>query len=147
ATVENRPGASGMIGGDMAARAPGDGYTVVIGAASPHTLLPLLYEKMGKTQDNLTPLCQIRYKPPYVVVPADSPANTIKELIDYVKKDPGKFPYGSAGTGTSQHVFVELFKQRAGLDMYHVPYKGSGQMVTDLMAGRVLMVIEQGPAV
>src|SRR5690606_24787541 len=119
AIVENRPGASGMIGADIAARAPGDGYTVVIGAASLHSILPLLYEKMGKTQENLIPISQIGVNPSYVVVPADSPANTIEELIEYVKKNPGKFPYGSAGTGTSQHVFVELFKQRAGLDMYH----------------------------
>lgn len=145
--VVNRPGASGMIGADVAARSAPDGYSMVIGAASLHSVLPLMSEKMGQTQKNLMPISQIGVNPSYVVVPASLPVNTIEELIDYVKKSPGKYPYGSAGAGTSQHVFVELFKQHAGVDMYHVPYKGSGPMITDLMAGRVMMVIEQGPAV
>mgnify|MGYP003575935448 FL=1 len=147
AIVATRPGARGMMGADVAARAPGDGYTMVIGAASLHSILPLLSEKMGETQKGLIPISQIGVNPSYVVVPASLPVNTIEELIDYLKKSPGKYPYGSAGAGTSQHIFVELFKQRAGVDMYHVPYKGSGPMITDLVAGRVSMVIEQGPAV
>jgi tripartite-type tricarboxylate transporter receptor subunit TctC len=147
AIVENRAGASGMIGADSAARSPNDGHTMVIGAASLHSILPLLSERMGNTQKGLIPISQIGVNPSYVVVPSTLPVNTIEELIKYVKQTPGEHPYGSAGSGTSQHVFVELFKQRAGVDLFHVPYKGSGPMITDLVGGRLVMVIEQGPAV
>lgn len=147
AIVDNRPGASGIIGAEYASRQPGDGYTMVIGAASLHSILPLLNERMGEAQKTLTPISQLGVNPSYVVVPASLPVNTVSELITYLKASPGKYGYGSAGAGTSQHVFVELFKQRAGVDMFHVPYKGSGPMVVDLIAGRVVMVIEQGPAV
>lgn len=147
AIVDNRPGASGIIGAEYASRQPGDGYTMVIGAASLHSILPLLNERMGEAQKTLTPISQLGVNPSYVVVPTSLPVNTVSELITYLKASPGKYGYGSAGAGTSQHVFVELFKQRAGVDMFHVPYKGSGPMVVDLIAGRVVMVIEQGPAV
>lgn len=145
--VENKPGASGMIGAEFASRQPADGYTLLIGAASLHTILPLLNEGMGKTQANLTPVSTVGINPSYVVVPASLPVNTIQELVAMLKAAPGKHGYASAGSGTSQHVFVELFKQTLGLDIFHVPYKGSAPMVTDLIAGRVVMGIEQGPAV
>ncbi len=145
--VENKPGASGMIGAEFASRQPADGYTLLIGAASLHTILPLLNEGMGKTQANLTPVSTVGVNPSYVVVPATLPVNTIQELVAMLKAAPGKYGYASAGSGTSQHVFVELFKQTLGLDVFHVPYKGSAPMVTDLIAGRVVMGIEQGPAV
>jgi tripartite-type tricarboxylate transporter receptor subunit TctC len=145
--VENKPGASGMIGAEFASRQPADGYTLLIGAASLHTILPLLNEGMGKTQANLTPVSTVGINPSYVVVPATLPVNTIQELVAMLKAAPGKYGYASAGSGTSQHVFVELFKQTLGVDIFHVPYKGSAPMVTDLIAGRVVMGIEQGPAV
>ncbi|MDO8299717.1 tripartite tricarboxylate transporter substrate binding protein [Lacisediminimonas sp.] len=145
--VDNKPGASGMIGAELASRMPPDGYSLLIGAASLHTILPLLNENMGKTQANLTPVTTVGINPSYVVVPATLPINTIQELVAMLKAAPGKHGYASAGPGTSQHVFVELFKQATGTDMFHVPYKGSAPMVTDLIAGRVLMGIEQGPAV
>jgi tripartite-type tricarboxylate transporter receptor subunit TctC len=145
--VDNKPGASGMIGAELASRMAPDGYSLLIGAASLHTILPLLNENMGKTQANLTPVTTVGINPSYVVVPATLPINTIQELVAMLKAAPGKHGYASAGPGTSQHVFVELFKQATGTDMFHVPYKGSAPMVTDLIAGRVLMGIEQGPAV
>ncbi|MDB5797477.1 MAG: hypothetical protein JWP36_1379 [Paucimonas sp.] len=145
--VENKPGASGMIGAELASRMAADGYTLLIGAASLHTILPLLNETMGKTQANLTPVTTVGINPSYVVVPAGLAVNTIQELVAMLKAGPGKYGYASAGSGTSQHVFVELFKQATGTDVFHVPYKGSAPMVTDLIAGRVVMGIEQGPAV
>ncbi len=145
--VENRPGASGMIGADFVSKAPADGHTLLIGAASLHTILPLLNAKMAQAQKLLMPISTIGVNPSYVVVPASLPVNTIGEFIAYVKVSPGKYGFASAGAGTSQHVFVELFKQSLNVDMFHVPYKGSGPMVTDLIAGRVVMAIEQGPAV
>lgn len=145
--VENKPGASGVIGADSVSRAAPDGHTLVVGAVSLHTILPSLLENMYKAQERLTPVTTLANLPSYVVVPASSPAKTIDDLIKMVREAPGKYTYGSAGPGTSQHVFPELFKQEAKLDILHVPYKGSGAMVVDLLAGRIDMVIEQGPAV
>lgn len=145
--VENKPGASGVIGADSVSRAAPDGYTLVVGAVSLHTILPSLLENMHKAQENLTPVSTLANLPSYIVVPASSPAKNIDELIKMISEAPGKYTYGSAGPGTSQHVFPELFKQEAKLDILHVPYKGSGAMVVDLLAGRIDMVIEQGPAV
>lgn len=145
--VENKPGASGVIGADAVSRSAPDGYTLVVGAVSLHSILPSLLDNMRRAQDNLTPVSTLANLPSYVVVPASSPAKTIEDLVKMVKADPEKYTYGSAGPGTSQHVFPELFKQRAGVELLHVPYKGSGAMVVDLIAGRIDMIIEQGPAV
>ena len=145
--VENRAGASGIIGADYVSRAQADGYTMLIGASSMFSVLPLLSKRMETVYQKIEPISLLGVNPSYVVVPAALPVNSIQELIDYLKKNPGKFGYGSAGTGTSQHVFMELFKQRAGVDLFPVQYKGSGPMVVDLIAERVIMVIEQGPAV
>jgi tripartite-type tricarboxylate transporter receptor subunit TctC len=146
AIVENRPGASGIIGAEATAKAPADGYTVVLGSMSLHCTLPMLDERMGQVQKALTPIGMIGTTPSYVLVPASLNIGSIKELIAYVKANPGKYPYGSAGAGASQHIFGEQFKRSAALDMFHVPYKGSGAMVTDLVAGRLVMAVEQGPA-
>ncbi|WP_144637294.1 Bug family tripartite tricarboxylate transporter substrate binding protein [Bordetella genomosp. 13] len=145
--VENRAGASGIIGADYVSRAQADGYTMLIGASSMFSVLPLLSKRMEGVYQKIEPVSLLGVNPSYVVVPAALPVNSIQELIAYLKKNPGKFGYGSAGTGTSQHVFMELFKQRAGVDLFPVQYKGSGPMVVDLIAERVVMVIEQGPAV
>lgn len=145
--VENRAGASGIIGADYAARMAPDGYTMLIGASSMFSVLPLLSKRMDGVYQKIEPISILGFNPSYVVVPATLPVNSIQELIAYLKRDPGKYGYGSAGAGTSQHVFMELFKQRAGVDLFPVQYKGSGPMVVDLIAGRVVMAIEQGPAV
>ncbi|MGE0804365.1 MAG: Bug family tripartite tricarboxylate transporter substrate binding protein [Burkholderiaceae bacterium] len=145
--VENKPGASGMIGAELASQAPGDGYTLVIGAVSLHAILPALNPKMGEVQKLLTPISMLGVNPSYVVVPATLPINNVRELISYLKTSPGKHGYGAAGIGTSQHIFVELFKQHAGVDIFPVQYKGSGPMITDLIGGQTTLVIEQGPAV
>lgn len=144
--VENRPGASGIVGAAVASRAEADGYTLLLGSMSLHTILPALSEQMGEVQKNLMPIGLIGTAPAYVVVPATSPVNSIEELIAYIKGKPGEYPYGSASTGASQHLFAEQFIRSAGLDMYHVPYKGSGALMTDLIAGRVFMALDQGPA-
>jgi tripartite-type tricarboxylate transporter receptor subunit TctC len=147
AVVENRAGASGMIGAEHASRQPADGHTLLIGASSMFSVLPLLSDRMKSVYQNIQPVSLLGFNPSYVVVPADLPVNTIQELVAYLKANPGKFGYASAGKGTSQHVFMELFKQRAGVDVFPVQYKGSGPMVVDLIAGRTVMAIEQGPAV
>lgn len=145
--VENRAGASGIIGAEHASRQPADGHTLLVGASSMFSVLPLLSERMKTVYKHIEPVSLLGLNPSYVVVPQTLPVNTIQELIAYLKADPGKFGYASAGIGTSQHVFMELFKQRAGVDVFSVQYKGSGPMVVDLIAGRTVMAIEQGPAV
>ncbi|ANN79682.1 Bug family tripartite tricarboxylate transporter substrate binding protein [Bordetella flabilis] len=145
--VDNRAGASGIIGADYVSRMPADGYTMLIGASSMFSVLPLLSKRMDGVYQKIEPVSILGFNPSYVVVPSTLPVNTIQELLDFLKKNPGKYGYGSAGTGTSQHVFMELFKQRAGIDVFPVQYKGSSPMVVDLIAERVVMAIEQGPAV
>jgi tripartite-type tricarboxylate transporter receptor subunit TctC len=145
--VDNRAGASGIIGADYVARQPADGHTLLIGASSMFSVLPLLSARMTEIYKRIEPVSLLGFNPSYVVVPASLPVNTIQELIAYLKAHPGQFGYGSAGKGTSQHVFMELFKQRAGVDLFAVQYKGSAPMVVDLIAGQTVMAIEQGPAV
>ncbi|MCQ9617711.1 tripartite tricarboxylate transporter substrate binding protein [Paenalcaligenes niemegkensis] len=145
--VENRAGASGVIGAEHVSRAKPDGYTLVVGAVSLHAILPSLMQKMEKAQGNLTPVATLANSPSYVVVSANSSVETIEDLIAVLKAEPGKYMYGSAGLGTSQHMLAELFKQKADVDVMHVPYKSSGEMVLDLIANRVNMAVEQGPAI
>ena len=145
--VDNRAGASGLIGAEYVSRQPADGHTLLIGASSMFSILPQLLPRMKDVASHVEPVSILGFNPSYVVVPASLPVNTIQELISYLKAKPGEYAYGSAGKGTSQHVFMELFKQRAGVDLLPVQYKGSSPMVVDLIAGRVAMAIEQGPAV
>ena len=145
--VDNRAGASGLIGAEYVARKPADGQTLLIGASSMFSVLPLLNPRMKDVYQHIEPVSLLGFNPSYVVVPAALPVNTIQELIAYLKARPGKYGYASAGKGTSQHVFMEMFKQRAGVDVFAVQYKGSGPMVVDLIAGQTVMAIEQGPAV
>ncbi|HSV84430.1 MAG TPA: tripartite tricarboxylate transporter substrate binding protein [Ramlibacter sp.] len=147
AVVDNRAGASGMIGAEYVSRRSADGHTLLIGASSMFSVLPLLSPRMHEIYQRIEPVSLLGFNPSYVVVPAALPVNTIQELVAYLKANPGKYGYASAGKGTSQHVFMELFKQRAAVDVFPVQYKGSSPMVVDLIAGRTVMAIEQGPAV
>ena len=136
-----------MVGAAFVSKAAPDGYTLMVSAVSLHCILPALMPKMAYDPQAFTPISLFVNTPAYVVVPASSPSKTIQELLVRIKANPGKFSYGSSGVGTSQHVYVEMFKDAAGIDIVHVPYKGSGQSVTDLVAGRLEMMIEQGPGV
>jgi tripartite-type tricarboxylate transporter receptor subunit TctC len=102
---------------------------------------------MKEVYQHIEPVSLLGFNPSYVVVPQNLPVNSIEELVAYLKANPGKFGYASAGVGTSQHVFMELFKQRTGVHLFPVHYKGSGPMVVDLIGGQTTMAIEQGPAV
>lgn len=146
--VENKPGNSGMIGAAAVARAPGDGYTILIGSQALYSVNPSLYAKMPyDANKDFTPISMIARVPSYFVVPASLPVNNLKEFIDYIKANPGKMAYGSAGSGTAQHIFMELLKSQTGIDLLHVPYKGSAPSVTDLVAGRVQAMMDFGPSI
>jgi tripartite-type tricarboxylate transporter receptor subunit TctC len=135
--VENRPGAGGLIGTEVAANAAPDGYTLL--AVSPsHVITPALYAR--KTYDpirDFEPIVHIANTHQIIVAHPSLPVKNLKELIAYAKKNPGKLSYGSAGTGSATHLNMELFKSMAGVNIVHVPYKGSTQARIDVVAGQV----------
>lgn len=146
--IENRPGSSGMIGAGMVARSPGDGYTVLIGSQALYSVNPTLYEKVPYDPvKDFTPISLVARLPSFFVVPATLPVSNLQEFMKYVKDNPGKVAYGSAGSGTAQHIYFELFKLQMGMDVLHVPYKGSVPAVTDLIGGRVQAMMDFGPSV
>jgi len=126
--VENKPGAAGAIGGEYVAQARPDGYTLLMSSTAGIT---------AKNVDKFAPISLVSASPYVVVVNAKVPVGSIRELIDYAKKNPGKLTFGSSGTGAASHLAAELFKSMAGVDMLHVPYKGTGQAVTDLVGGQI----------
>jgi tripartite-type tricarboxylate transporter receptor subunit TctC len=138
--VENVSGAGGNIGGDRVAKAVPDGYTILMATNAQVAINPSLYAKM--TYDpalDLMPISQAVYSPNILVVPNDVPAKSVKELVDYARANPGKLSYASAGVGTTQHLAGELFKAMAKIDIQHVPYRGAGQVIPDLLGGRITM--------
>lgn len=135
--IENLGGAGGTIGAQVAAGAPADGYTFFIGAIH-HTIAESLYtKKTYKLETSFEPITVLGYVPNVLVIHPKHPFKSVEELVKYMKANPGKLNFGSAGSGASHHLAGELFKRVAGVDMVHVPYKGIGPMMTDLLGGVV----------
>jgi tripartite-type tricarboxylate transporter receptor subunit TctC len=135
--VENRPGAGGTIGADFVAKSPPDGYNLLL-TGTPHVISPWLYSKMQ--YDALKDFAQISLvaSGPYaLVVNAELPVKSVRELIELAKSQPGKIDYASSGNGSAQHLVSSLFNSMAGIDLNHVPYKGSGPAMQDLVSGQV----------
>jgi tripartite-type tricarboxylate transporter receptor subunit TctC len=126
--IENKPGASGHIGADFVAASPADGYTLMMSSTASLT---------EKNVSQFAPVTLVSASPYVVVASPKVPAANIRELVDYAKKNPGKLTFGSSGAGAASHLSAELFKSLAGVEMLHVPYKGTGQAVTDLLAGQI----------
>jgi tripartite-type tricarboxylate transporter receptor subunit TctC len=140
--VENRGGAGGTLGAGEAARAPADGYTLLMGAIH-HTIATSVYPKLPYDfQKDLAPITVVAIVPNVLVVNPSVPANSVKELIAYAKANPGKLTYGSAGTGTAHHLIGEQFNAQAGVNIVHVPYKGSAPAVADLIGGQVSIMYD-----
>jgi tripartite-type tricarboxylate transporter receptor subunit TctC len=136
--VDNRTGAGGHIGAELAARSAPDGYTLLV-AGAPHAIGMSLYRKPGyDLAKDLAPISNLATYPSVIVVHPSLPVKTVKDLIAIARARPGQLNFGSAGSGSPNHLALELFKTMAKVDMVHVPYKGgSGQMVGDLIAGQV----------
>ena len=135
--VENRGGASGTIAADLVAKASPDGYTLLLDAAN-HAVNPSLLPKLPYDPDKaFAPVTLLALFPNMVVIHPAFPVNSVKELIAKAKAEPGKIAFASSGNGSAQHLAGELFRQRAGLDMVHVPYKGGGPALVDVMGGQV----------
>jgi len=136
--IDNRPGAAGALGADVAAKAPPDGYTIWIGQVSNLVIVPALQPRLGYDPvRDFAPITLISKAPSAMVVNADSPISSIKTLVAAAKSSPGKLTYATAGVGSSSHIAGELFKQVAGIDVTHVPYKGASPAMMDLRGGRV----------
>ena len=143
--VENKPGAGGNIGADFVAKAPGDGYTLVVGTVGTHAINASLYDKMPYNNiKDFTPITFLASTPNLLVVNKNVPVSTVKELIELAKSKPLSF--GSSGSGTSIHLSGELFNTLAGVKMQHVPYKGRAQAIPDLLGGRIEMIFDNMPS-
>jgi tripartite-type tricarboxylate transporter receptor subunit TctC len=145
--VDNRPGAAGNIGTELVAKSPPDGYTVLMATVSTHGINPNLYKKIGYDPvKDFAPISLMALVPNVLEVNPQVQAKDVKELIALAKASPGKINFASSGSGTSIHMSGELFKLMAGVDIVHVPYKGSAPALTDLLGGQVDMMFDNLPA-
>jgi tripartite-type tricarboxylate transporter receptor subunit TctC len=141
--IDNRGGAGGTLGASIAAKAPGDGYTLFMGAVH-HTIAPSMYPKLDyDLEKDFVPLALMANVPQVLVVnPKRVDAKNVKEFIEFVRKNPAKLNYGSAGSGTSHHLAGELFKQQTQTFITHIPYRGAGPALQDLISGNVDMMFD-----
>ena len=145
---DNRGGASGLIAAELVAKSPPDGYTIMMVHIAAISILPSLYPKLPyDAQRDFAPITLVAIGPNFLVVHPSLPAKSVKELVALAKARPGQLHYASAGAGTVQHLSGELFKLQAKVDMLHVPYKGSGQSIVDLVAGHVHLNFDSVPPV
>ena len=141
--IENKPGAGGGLGADFVAKAAPDGYTILGGTISTNAINASLYKDLPYDPvKDFIPITLIARVPNMLVVNNDVPVKTVAELIALMKKSPGKYTFASSGNGTSQHLSGELFKGMAGVDMQHIPYKGSPPALQDVMGGNVTMTFD-----
>jgi len=144
--VENRPGAGGIVGSEAVARAAPDGYTLIMGNAGSHGINAAVYANLPyDIQRDFAPVSQVAVAPNVMVINPSLPAKTVAEFVAYAKSQPGKLSYASGGNGSSAHMSMELFKSMAGVDIQHIPYKGSSPALTDLVAGQVAVFIGNMP--
>ena len=144
--IDNRGGASGIIGTDLAAKAPHDGYTLLMMSLT-LAVNPSLYKKLPyDTEKDLIPVSLVASAPLILVVHPSLPVKSLKELIAHAKANPGKLNFGSGGPGTTPHLAGEMLKGMAGLQMTHVPYKGGGPALADLMGGQLQLILENIPS-
>ena len=146
--VENKAGAAAIIGTEQVKNAAPDGYTLLMASSGPLAINPSLYSKLPyDTLKDFQPIGMMVAVPQFLVVNKDFPASNLKELMAYVKQNPGKDNFGSGGSGLTNHLTMELLKIATGMQITHVPYKGAPAAVTALIGGEISMMFESGPAV
>ena len=140
--VDNRGGAATVIGAEMAARAPADGYTLFVSSETTFAVTPGLKDKLPyHPERDFAPISLLTTQPYVLAVSMALPVSSVTQLIAYGKSNPGKLTYGSAGTGSANHLAGEMFKQVAGIDITHVPYKGNGPAIIDLIGGQISLMV------
>ena len=145
--IDNRAGAGGTVGTRAVAKADPDGYTLVLGYTGTLAIGPSLYKNVGyDPRKDFAPIGMIGNAPNSLVVNPSFPAKTLAELIAYAKANPGKVNFGSAGAGTASHITGEYFARSAGITLVHIPYKGTGPVLTDLLGGHIPMAVAPIPA-
>jgi tripartite-type tricarboxylate transporter receptor subunit TctC len=140
--ADNRPGAGGMIGTDMAAKAPADGYTLLAASSGPVTINPLLQKVPFDPVKDLAPVANVGLSPYILVTAPKFPAANIRDFVALIKASPGKYRFASSGTGATAHLVAEMFNGAVGVQVIHVPYKGSIPALTDIMAGDITYATE-----
>ena len=141
--IETKPGADGQIGSDFVAKSAPDGYTLVLGPSSTHAIQPSVFKKLPyDVLRDFAGITMLGATANIIAVNPAVPATNVKELIAYAKANPGKLNFSSPGTGTSVHISGEMFKDAAGIDLLHVPYKGSGPSMTAVLGGEVQILVE-----
>lgn len=144
--IDNKPGAGGTLGSDLAAKAPADGYTLLLSTTSTHSIGPNLNPKIPyDAMRDFTPIGQVGNAPSIMLVPNNSPAKTVKEWIDHARQNPGRLNYASSGNGTIVQLTAELFKSQANLFVVHIPYKGTALAIPDLVSGKVDVLFDSLP--
>jgi tripartite-type tricarboxylate transporter receptor subunit TctC len=146
--VDNKPGAGGSIGSDIVAKAPADGYTLLLATSSTHSIGPsfatakLPYDAVA----DFTPISHVGSAPSIMLVPNAAPAKNVKEWVEYARKNPGRLNYASSGNGTVVHLGSEYFKAQAGLFLVHIPYRGTALAIPDLMSGKIDVLFDSLPS-
>ena len=144
--VDNRPGANGNIGTEVAARATPDGYTLLMVTAGTHGINPSLYRQLSwDAVRDFAPVSLVAMVPNILVVTNSLPVRSVKELVAHAKANPGKLNYGSPGNGSTAHLSMELLKSMTGISLTHIPYKGSAGVLSDLIAGQVVVTMDNMP--
>ena len=141
--IDNKPGAGGNLGADFVAKSPADGYTIVMGAVATHAINPALYAKMPYDPlKDFTPITLVASVPNVLVLNPNTPANSVRELVDYAKAHPGKLNFGSGSNGSAGHLAGEMFKQLTGTYMVHIPYAGGNPAMLALLSGQTDLMFD-----
>jgi len=140
--IDNRPGAGGVLGSEVAAKSPADGYTLLAGSSGPISISPNVQKVAYDPLKDFNPVSLIAVNPFVLVVSPSIPANNVKELLALLRANPGKYSFSSSGSGATSHLMSSLFNSMAGVSAVHVPYKGSSQSVTDVASGQIAYTIE-----